>query len=396
MASIGLAQGTQPVLRFWRGLGGRTTTTTAEHQSLIPNIRASVETIDIAPDALFAGRAFVQQRPVFSANIRREDPTNAAMYAVLDIQAVLAAPISAGDRRLGVLTLWASRAPVFAESDLELLQLLARQVAVVLESRTLLQEVAAARAHDQAEDLKDRFLASISHDLRNPLTAAAVRAQLLRRRLDRLGSVAYDELHDGLRSIEKSHAQMARLIDQLLDYARLQLDRPLELNREPTDLVEMVRDVVASHASTSDGHQVQLEPDVRSLVGQWDRDRLERVLQNVMSNAIKYSPAGGVIRVAIRHEQSAPEAWATVIVEDHGLGIPSAELPRIFEGFHRAANVSQIAGTGIGLATARDVVERHGGEIIVDSEEGRGSTFTIRLPVIPPGADRDEDGLSEG
>jgi signal transduction histidine kinase len=300
------------------------------------------------------------------------------------VRAVLAAPITAGGRRLGLLTVWSPRAPVFAESDLELVQLLARQAAAVLESRALLQEVAEARAREEADRLKDSFLASISHDLRNPLSAVGATAQLVRRRLERVGSVDPERLRASMVSIETSAAQMAHLVDQLLDYARLQLDRPLELNRQPTDLVELAGRVVASHASASERHQVRLEASEPSLVGLWDQDRLERVLHNLLSNAIKYSPAGGEVRVGLRRERTSDGDWAVVSVRDQGLGIPAAEVPRIFEGFHRASNVSgQIAGTGIGLATARQVVEQHGGSIAVDSQEGHGSTFTVRLPLGP-------------
>ena len=108
------------------------------------------------------------------------------------------------------------------------------------------------------------------------------------------------------------------------------------------------------------------------------------MLYNLLSNAIKYSPAGGEVRVGIRRERTSESDWAVVAVQDEGLGIPAAEVPRIFEGFHRASNVTgRIGGTGIGLATARQVVEQHGGTIGVETEEGRGSTFTVRLPLGP-------------
>jgi signal transduction histidine kinase len=127
---------------------------------------------------------------------------------------------------------------------------------------------------------------------------------------------------------------------------------------------------------------VRLEASQLSLVGLWDQDRLERVLHNLLSNAIKYSPAGGEVRVSIQRERTLGGDWAVVSVRDQGLGIPAAEVPRIFDGFHRASNVAgRISGTGIGLATARQVVEQHGGTLGVATEEGRGSTFTVRLPL---------------
>jgi signal transduction histidine kinase len=393
LAGIGVWQEPDGVLRFWRGLGRRVSPAAYPADLHSRGFNPHDEVIDVRPEQLFSGRAFLEQRAVFSADVRRDDPENASLYAAWNVRAVLAAPMTAGGRRLGVLTAWSPRAPVFAESDLELVQLLARQAAAVLASRALLQEVAQARAREEADRLKDSFLASISHDLRNPLTAVIATAQLLRRRLDRTGTIDEERLRASLASVETSSAQMVRLVDQLLDYARLQLDRPLDLNRQPMDLVDLVRRVVASHETTSERHNVQLHATELSLVGLWDQDRLERVLHNLLSNAIKYSPGGGEVRVGIRRERTSAGDWAVVTVQDEGLGIPAAEVPRIFEGFHRASNVSgRIAGTGIGLATARQVVEEHGGSIGVASNEGRGSTFTVRLPL----GTADDSSFDEG
>jgi signal transduction histidine kinase len=132
------------------------------------------------------------------------------------------------------------------------------------------------------------------------------------------------------------------------------------------------------------GHRLRIETDLAELAGSWDRARLARVVDNLLANAIKFSPGGGPITVSIRLEQERPgEAeWAALAVRDSGVGIPAAELARIFERFQRASNViGTIEGTGIGLASARHIVESHGGILTVESEEGRGSTFTVRLPL---------------
>jgi signal transduction histidine kinase len=131
---------------------------------------------------------------------------------------------------------------------------------------------------------------------------------------------------------------------------------------------------------TSESHHLLFEPTVTELVGNWDATRLERVIANLLSNAIKYSPSGDDVLV----EVSRDDSWAVVSVADHGLGIPAADLPHIFERFRRASNVAgQIAGSGLGLAGARDIVEQHVGTISVHSDEGRGSTFVVRLPLSP-------------
>ena len=120
-------------------------------------------------------------------------------------------------------------------------------------------------------------------------------------------------------------------------------------------------------------------PTEDELVGFWDAARLERVIANLVNNAIKYSPEGGEVIVRITRDTDEA-SWAVVAVEDHGIGIPKSDLPRVFERFQRGANVQgRIGGAGIGLASARQIVEQHGGSIGVQSQKGVGSTFTVRL-----------------
>jgi signal transduction histidine kinase len=121
---------------------------------------------------------------------------------------------------------------------------------------------------------------------------------------------------------------------------------------------------------------------VADLIGEWDAPRLERVLGNLLGNAVKYTPDGGEIRLDVHLEDGAGEPWARVAVSDPGIGIPEAEQAHIFERYHRAANVvGRFPGEGIGLAGAKRVVEQHGGTISVASRQGYGSTFTVRLPL---------------
>jgi signal transduction histidine kinase len=185
---------------------------------------------------------------------------------------------------------------------------------------------------------------------------------------------------DGLERIEATVGRMTRMIDELLDVARLEVGRPLELECGRVDLVALVRHRIAEHQQHTGRHFIQQagEPD---LVGEWDAARLERVLDNLLSNAIKYSPEGGIIRVAVIRDEDEEGAWAIVSVRDEGVGIPADDLSRIFEQFQRAQNVGRIGGTGVGLAATQQIVAQHGGSVTVDSQEGSGSTFTVRLPV---------------
>jgi signal transduction histidine kinase len=284
-------------------------------------------------------------------------------------------PLIARGRTLGALTLaTADSRRRYGQNDLLLAQELAGRSALALDNARL---YSLAR---QAVQLRDQFLASVSHDLKSPLATIRGQAQLLRRaaRLKRAGgSPSVDE---GLARIEVTVDRMGSMIDELLDVARLELGRPLELARRRMDLVALARQVVSDHQQQSQRHIIQLAGE-SELIGEWDPQRLQRVLDNLLSNALKYSPEGGMVTVAIVRDEDDAGASAILSVRDQGVGIPTADLPRIFEAFQRAQNVARIGGSGVGLAVALQIVAQHGGTLTVDSREGYGSTFTVRLPI---------------
>lgn len=231
------------------------------------------------------------------------------------------------------------------------------------------------------ERFEHEFLGDIAHDLKNPLTAARVQAQMMLRRL-RAGRLVVETAGAGLAAIEANTARMSRRIDELGDIAQLRIGRSLELRPEPTDLVALAQQLAASWRQATERHDIRVAADVPHLIGQWDATRLERVLDNLLSNAVKYSPHGGPIDVRIGRDDVAMGAWAVVTVRDEGIGVPAEDLPSIFERYRRAGNVAgRVAGRGIGLAGAKQIVEQHGGTIDVASEEGCGTTVTVRLPV---------------
>jgi len=152
----------------------------------------------------------------------------------------------------------------------------------------------------------------------------------------------------------------------------------LQLQLEPTDLVQLTRQAIDEHQQGTQRHTLRLDAPPGEIVGAWDVGRLQRVIDNLVGNAIKYSPAGGQVIVGLE----VCGEWAVITVSDQGVGIPAVDLPRVFEPFHRGSNViGRIGGTGIGLAGTRRIVERHGGSLEVHSTEGAGSTFTVRLPL---------------
>jgi signal transduction histidine kinase len=260
----------------------------------------------------------------------------------------------------------------------------ARTVLRVLERRRLSDQLARAREEAAAARARDAFLAAASHDLKNPLTVIRGTTQVLQRRFLRQGSLAPDQLLAGLTSIENAATQMASQIEELLDVARLRAGKALDLDRLPTDVVALAREQVASYQQAAELHRVRLDAAETELVGLFDRSRIGRVLANLLNNAVKYSPNGGEIVVTVCSQMDGGSQWALITVSDQGMGIPADDLPFIFDQFRRSEDVmGRIAGTGIGLAIVRQVVEQHGGTVKVVSLQGAGSTFTVRLPLAP-------------
>jgi signal transduction histidine kinase len=171
---------------------------------------------------------------------------------------------------------------------------------------------------------------------------------------------------------------MARWIDQLFEVSMIQKPEDLQLSLEATDLVKLVRDAAEEYHHDGSLHRLMVRSEIDELVGQFDAARIERVLDNLLGNAVKYSPPGSCVSL----ELTAKHGWATIVVRDQGMGIPPEDLPHVFEPFRRGGNVvGRISGTGIGLSNAQRIVRRHGGTLSVESVLGQGSSFTIRLPV---------------
>jgi PAS domain S-box-containing protein len=257
-----------------------------------------------------------------------------------------------------------------------------RARAEVERAEVLAREQAARAAAQEAVRVRDSLLATISHDLKTPLVSIKGLTQYLQRSLDRQGR-ADDRLTRTLAGIDQAVSRMTTMLDELVDISLLQAGHTVPLAREPVDLVALARAVVAEQRQATECPTLVLEATTSALIGRWDGARLERVLTNLIGNAVKYSPNGGTVTVRVGGEaDDAGHAWAVLEVHDQGLGIPATDLPHIFESFRRGGNVpGHIPGMGIGLASARQIVAQHGGQIHAASTEGHGSTFTIRLPL---------------
>lgn len=251
----------------------------------------------------------------------------------------------------------------------------------------VLQDVSALK---EAERLKDEFIAIAAHELRTPMTAIRGYATMLLRQGQRAEGGAdisvtdsADIQREALETIDQATSRLAELTDDLLDVARLQAGR-LALRLEPQDLVALVKRVIKRAQITTQRHHIELRDAPDSLVVDIDLHRFEQVLGNLLSNAIKYAPEGGPIELTVQevaNDDRQPSALLTIT--DYGIGIPVEQQSRLFMRFARAANAQEhgISGTGLGLYLSRELVERHDGRIWFESQEGRGTTFFISLPL---------------
>lgn len=297
------------------------------------------------------------------------------MLDVLGFKSYMIVPITAHGNTLGAAT-FVSASRAYTAADLAHMQDLMRRCGMAVDNARLYHEA------QEAIQTRDQLMLTVSHDLKNPLSAIKGYANFLRRRVGHMDAPEAVWLEDNLRKIDATTKKMGALLDEMLDFARLQAGQTLDLDPCPTDLITVVSQTVAEYQQATERHCIYMATSVPELIGLYDTTRLERVLANLLSNAIKYSPEGGEIMVEVEPISQDGEAWAVINVQDWGLGIPAADLPHIFDPFRRAGNVcGRVRGTGIGLTIARRIVEQHGGALTVTSVEGAGSTFTIRLPV---------------
>jgi signal transduction histidine kinase len=256
------------------------------------------------------------------------------------------------------------------------------------ERRQALEREQAARATAEAANrLKDQFLATVSHELRTPMNAILGWTDMLR-----LGVLPVEKRDRACEAIFNNATRQARLIDELLDMARIMAGK-LQLERTDLDARSLARAAIEIVQITADAKHIQIALDISEDVPPLyaDGPRLQQVLWNLLANAIKFTPDGGIVKVAIRRNGT----WGEIVVTDSGIGIPRDFLPSVFEPFRQAdaTTTREHDGLGLGLAIVKQVIDAHGGTIGVESAgEGQGATFTVRIPIATmwrdaPGAD---------
>ena len=261
---------------------------------------------------------------------------------------------------------------------------------IVLQDVTSQQEVEQLKqemkALKEAERIKDDFIATAAHELRRPLTALMGYTEMLKQQAaSSRGAELAEWQIEALETIAHDTTRIVNLTNDLLDVTRLQASQ-LELHRYTTNLVNLAYRVIARQRDTTGIHTLVIDAQPSRIVASLDSQRIEQVLSNLLSNAMKYSPQGGQILLTIRVDQEA--GIAALAVHDQGIGIPASQHTRIFSRFFRADNARAIGieGTGLGLYLCRELIHLHDGRIWFESVEGQGSTFYVSLPLaIGPG-----------
>jgi signal transduction histidine kinase len=385
-----------PLLDFIRRnpqIGARIAIRGRGRQQLVPEIRKEFNAFLKTEEALARKRDDRAQRTARVAVAVGGAGFTAALLLILAAAGYLgravARPIrlaAAAARRVAAGD-FSSRLPTGGPGEVGQLEQSFNVMAASLEqSRSELEEQ--NRRLVESEHLKSELVSNVSHELRTPLASVLGFSDLLLKR-----DLSEEDSKRYLEVIRTEAGRLATLLNDLLDLQRIERGA-LDLTVEEFDLNELLSAQTTLYSAQSALHELVFRPGDGALQVDGDRDRLAQVLGNLLSNAIKYSPDGG--EVEVRSARVDDDAW--VWIRDHGIGVPHDHQERLFTKFFRgeAGRKRGIAGTGLGLVLAQQIVEAHGGVIGFESEEGHGSTFWIRIPAtagkqsVPAAGDRSE------
>jgi signal transduction histidine kinase len=290
-------------------------------------------------------------------------------------RSAIAAPIRVGEFRLGVLVLESLRGPVdFHEHDLPIIQTIADLIALAIERERLEAEADAERDAQHVDRLRSEIMATLSHELRTPL--AAIKGYSTALLLDGI-TWPDDKRDEFLRLIDAESDNLQTMISDILDSSLIDVGQ-LVIEHQPVRFAILAREIADEIQLRTDNHHfvVDFHPDFPIIDA--DPRRITQVMRNVLDNAIKYSPDGGLI---IIHGEVRPDD-VVVSISDQGVGISPEDLIPLFEKYFRvkASTGYHVAGTGLGLPVARAIVEAHGGHIWAESEVGQGTTLYFSLP----------------
>jgi PAS domain S-box-containing protein len=309
---------------------------------------------------------------------------NDPVLQVTGVDFAVATPLIAGDRVLGVFSL--ERRPggqEFSPEDTLLLEAIGRQAGVAIQNARLYEETrrhleALEEAHRELmvlDRMKSDFVSTVSHELRSPLAVIEGFAKTMSEHFDRIDVETQKE---SIEIILKKAIALEGLIENILDMSRIE-DGRLEVYREPFDVVLACETVTEDQEQVAEVHEVRVESDGRPVIVIADREKTEVAIGNLVRNALKFSPGGGAVVVSVKEAR----ATAEISVSDEGIGIAPDNIERIFDRFYQvdSSETRSFPGSGLGLYITRELVQSMGGSIRVESEPGRGSTFTFTLPL---------------
>ncbi len=354
-------------------------------------VRAAMEFHQRYPPDLGAaggiGKVLRTGEPEFVRHIPEElviatvsDPVRRQAVLALGIRSLICVPVRSRDRVIAALTLvHADSDRRYTEADLRLAEELALRAAAAMDNAALYRET------QEAVAARDTFLGVASHELNTPLTSLKLHLQGLQRALEKLPpeTLPREGLDPKFQSALRQVARLSSLVRELLDISRITAGK-LKLEPEPLDLAALAREVASRAAEDAARAGCELRLSISGPVeGTWDRLRLDQVLQNLLSNALKYGH-GQPVDVELEDGADA----VTLRVRDQGIGIALEDQARLFQKFQRVASERHYSGFGLGLWIVKQVLDAMGGRIQVDSDVGRGATFTVVLPRGGPGPSR--------
>ncbi len=320
----------------------------------------------------FAGRVASERRPVVVRDIDRVDLVNPLLRDA-GIRSLLGVPLLVEGRLVGVVHVGSVRAREFGADEIDLLQLVADRLALAVDNALLYQ------AAQHAVLARETFLSIASHELKTPLTTVKGWVHMIVGALGNPDEMDPESIAMFARELLEQVDRLDVLITDLLDASRIQQGR-LDLRPEQVDLAALAQRVLGRFAYApehTDMHRIVYDGP-ESAPGNWDSDRLDQVLTNLVSNALKYSPQGGEVRLRLATAEDAVE----VSVSDEGIGIEVKEQADLFRPFARTNEARRHAsGTGLGLYITKQIVELHGGTIDLISDIGIGTTISVRLPI---------------
>jgi signal transduction histidine kinase len=332
----------------------------------------------ISRDVLYRRRPVIHEgAPNCEANCEA-----AAAMSRLHARTLVCVPMLVGTHVLGALSLAHPSPRPDVRQMLPWLSSMANFVATLIERRRaeqhrleLLREQAARARAEAAIQARDEFLSVAAHELRTPVAALRAYSQLLAHKVDRLDSNASRQrVREGITTFAEQTEKLTRLLGNLMDVSRLGSGK-LVIELRECDLAAIVRDVVLLTRALAPGHRILLDAPA-SLLTVLDPLRIEQVLTNLLSNAVRYSPPGGDIEVSV---SATPGAGPRLAVRDHGQGIPPEHRQRVFDRFYQADPAAS-GGLGLGLYISQQIVEQHGGRLDVESPADGGTRLVVSLP----------------